>query len=105
LAVAAFALLGFLLEKAEVPGLRGAVAVGVALGIYSGAIELGQIAFDASAETVGQHAFDVASGVVGGGLGATIAVPRRRAAMVIAVLLAALAWGYAVSYGRWSHGA
>lgn len=106
-AVLAFALLGFLLERASVPRLRGVTAAAIVVGVYSYLIELGQIGFNQVQETFAQHGFDVASGVAGGALGALVALaiaapraPQRRAeALVTIALLAALAWAFTVTYG------
>jgi hypothetical protein len=69
-ALGAFALLGVLLERSRWPHVRGAIAGAIAVGLYSWAIELGQIAIDRVGETFAQHGFDVLSGVAGGALGA-----------------------------------
>jgi hypothetical protein len=106
-ALLAFALLGFLLERAKVRGLRGSFAVAIAIGLYSYAIEIGQIVIDHTTETFNQHSFDVASGAVGGLMGAFVArliagspaAERRRDGAIIVVSLLVLAWAFTVTYG------
>ena len=71
-ALGAFALLGALWERARIPHLRTIVAAAIAVGCYSAGIELGQIHAGVD-ETIGQHGFDIASGVAGGAVGAVIA--------------------------------
>jgi len=107
LAVGAFALLGWLLEKSRWRRVRGVVAAGIVVGLYSFAIELGQIVVDRSAETVAEHAFDVASGLVGGALGAFVVLAlgapsraRRAEAVALAGLVLALAWAFVQTYAR-----
>jgi hypothetical protein len=105
-AVGAFALLGFLFEQSRFEPLRGPLAAGIVVAIFSYAIEIGQIVIDHADETFGQHAFDVASGLVGGALGAfavlLIRAPRAPArrieALAIVLSLGALLWGYSVTY-------
>ncbi len=105
-ALLAFALLGFFLQNAQVPRVGGTSAVGIAIGCYSYAIELGQIGFGHSTETFAQHSFDVASGVVGGGGGAFASLvmtgaftrARRREGAAIVVLALALLWAFGVTY-------
>jgi len=105
-ALAAFALLGVLLEKSQLPRLRGPVAAALAIGLYSWAIEFGQMAIDHVAETFAQHAFDVASGVVGGAIGVFVlrvwARGRmQRSEIILTVLsLGLLAAVFPVIYGR-----
>lgn len=107
-AVLAFALLGFALERSNLRRLQGVFAAGGALAAYSYAIELGQIAFKHSTETFAEHAFDVASGLAGGALGAfaamLIAAPEMRARRIEAIALiaifAALAWAFTATFGR-----
>lgn len=107
-AVLAFALLGFAFQRARLPRAGGVGAATIAIAIYSYAIELGQIVIAKAEETFAEHAFDVASGGVGGALGAFLALalarglgPRRqREAVFIALALIALAWGFSVTYGR-----
>lgn len=107
-AVLAFALLGFAFERSRLGGARGVFVAGIALAIYSYAIELGQIVLTQSTETFADHSFDVASGLAGGALGALVALlivapkspARRTEAIVIAVVFAVLAWGFTVTYGR-----
>jgi hypothetical protein len=106
-ALGAFALLGFLLARSQVPRARSVTAGAVAIGLYSYAIELGQIVIDHSHETFAEHGFDVASGVAGGALGAWISwmlggrfSPARRAeAGAIVAIFAVLAWFYTLTYG------
>lgn len=106
-ALLAFALLGFLLERSNVRRVQGVLAGGIAIAVYSYAIELGQIGFKHSTETFAEHSFDVASGLAGGALGAFVALlitapavrARRTEAVAIALALLALAWGFTVTYG------
>jgi hypothetical protein len=105
-AVGAFALLGFLFEQSRFKRLHGLLAAGIAVAIFSYAIEIGQIVIDHADETFAQHTFDVASGLVGGALGAFVALlmraprapARRTEALVIVLSLAVLVWGYLVTY-------
>jgi len=107
-ALLAFALLGFVLERSRLRRVHGVLGAGIALTAYSYAIELGQIVFAHSTETFAEHAFDVASGSVGGALGALVALliaaPARRARRVesaaVAVALALLGWAFVATYGR-----
>jgi hypothetical protein len=107
-AVLAFALLGFALERSNLRRVHGILGAGIALGVYSYAIELGQIVIAHSTETFAEHSFDVASGLVGGALGAFLALlisaPAARArkveAVVVAVLLAAIAWAFTATYAH-----
>lgn len=107
-AVLAFALLGFALERSKLRRLNGVFAAAAALMVYSYAIELGQIVFKHSTETFAEHAFDVASGLAGGALGAFVAVllaapamrARRIEAIAIAVIFALLTWAFTATYGR-----
>jgi VanZ family protein len=103
----AFALLGFLLARADLPYVRSVAAAGIAIGLYSYAIELGQIFIDQAYETFAEHGFDVASGLSGALIGAWIAqlltAPhdsrRRREGAIAIVVLAILVWGFTVTYG------
>jgi hypothetical protein len=107
-AVLAFALLGFALERSRLRRVHGVLAAGIVLAAYSYAIEIGQIQIDHSVETFAEHAFDVASGLAGGALGAFAALlipapaarARRVEAVALAVVFAALAWAFTVTYGR-----
>jgi hypothetical protein len=107
-AVLAFALLGFLFERSSLRRAHGVVAAGIAIGIYSYAIELGQIFIDHANETFAEHGFDVASGLAGGALGAFIALlisaprmrGRRTESALLAIVFLVLAWGFTVTYGR-----
>jgi hypothetical protein len=107
-AVLAFALLGFALERSKVRRIQGVLAAGIVLGIYSYAIELGQIFLKHSNETFAEHAFDVVSGLAGGALGAFIALlitapamrARRIEAIALAALFVVLGWGFTATYGR-----
>lgn len=107
-ALLAFALLGFVLERSRLRRVHGVLAAGIALTAYSYAIELSQIAFARSTETFAEHSFDVASGLVGGALGALVALliaapagrARRVEAAAVAVALALLGWGFVATYGR-----
>lgn len=76
-ALGAFTLLGFLFEKSAVPRARGAAWSAAIVGLYSTAIELGQTYISLSTEPMGEHLFDIASGVVGGALGSWIATALR----------------------------
>lgn len=104
-ALGAFALLGVLLEKSHWPRLRGTFAAALTVGMYSWAIEFGQIVFDHVGETFAQHGFDVLSGVAGGALGALAirAFERRRVGRVevlaVIVLFAAVAVAFPETYG------
>jgi hypothetical protein len=104
-AVGAFALLGVLLEKSHWPRLRGTFATALTIGLYSWAIEFGQIAIDRVGESFVQHGFDVLSGVAGGTLGglalrAFERRPVRRIEIAFTVLmLAALALTFPGTYG------
>jgi len=107
-ALLAFALLGFLFERSNLRRAGGVLAAGIAIAVYSYAIEIGQIVFKHSAETFAEHSFDVASGLAGGALGAFVALlvsapgvrARRTEAVAIALVLLALTWGFTVTYGR-----
>ncbi len=107
-AVLAFALLGYALERSRLRRVNGVLAAGIALALYSWAIEIAQIVIDRSTETFAEHSFDVASGLVGGALGAFIALlitaraarARRVEAIAIAVAFVLLAWGFTATYGR-----
>ena len=106
-ALLAFALLGFLFERARVAKLRGVTAGAIVVGLYSYAIELGQIGIKHVYETFAEHGFDVWSGVAGGALGALVALllidaraPRRRwEALAVVVLFAVVVWWYTGTYG------
>jgi hypothetical protein len=108
LALGAFALLGFLLQRSNFRRVRGTIAGGIVIALYSYAIELGQIVFKHSWETFAMHSFDVASGLAGGALGAFVALlmtapaarSRRIEAAAIAFAFLVLAWGFTVTYGR-----
>jgi hypothetical protein len=105
-ALLAFALLGFALERSNLRRAHGLLGAGIAVAVYSYAIELGQIFISHSTETFAQHSFDVASGLGGGALGAFVALlisapratARRTEAVVVAAMLATLAWGFSVTY-------
>jgi hypothetical protein len=107
-AVLAFALLGFVLERSKLRRVHGVLGAGIAIAVYSYAIEIGQIVFKHSTETFAEHAFDVASGFAGGALGAFVALlvtaptarPRRLEAVAVALVFVALAWAFTVTYGR-----
>ncbi len=107
-AVLAFALLGYALERSHLRRVNGVVAAGIALALYSYAIEIAQIVIDRSTESFAEHSFDVASGLVGGALGAFImllmtapaARARRTEGIAIAAAFGLLAWGFALTYGR-----
>jgi hypothetical protein len=105
----AFTLLGFLFKKSAIPGLRGNAAAAIAIGAYSAAIKLGQIVIDHTHETLPEHGFDIASGAVGGLIGAWAVqlmvrprLPLRQSLAKIAlavVLLALICVAYARTYG------
>jgi hypothetical protein len=107
-ALLAFALLGVLLERSNLRRVQGVLAAGVAIAVYSYAIEIGQIVLKHSTETFAEHSFDVASGLAGGALGAFVALlmtapavrARRIEAVAIALVFLALAWGFTATYGR-----
>jgi hypothetical protein len=107
-ALLAFALLGFVLERARLRRVHGVLGAGIALAAYSYAIEIGQIVIAHSTETFAEHSFDVASGLVGGALGALVALligapagrARRVEAAAVAVALALLSWAFVATYGR-----
>jgi hypothetical protein len=106
-AILAFALLGFLLDRSEVPRVRGVAAAALVIGLYSYGIELGQIVIDHSSETFGEHGFDIVSGLAGGALGAWIAGfsggaasrTRRIELAAVAAIFAVTAWIYTLTYG------
>jgi len=75
-ALLAFALLGFVLERSKLRRVHGVLAAAIVIAGYSWAIEIGQTFISHSTETLASHVFDVASGFVGGALGAFGA--RRR---------------------------
>ena len=77
-ALGAFALLGFLLEQSRIPRFRGIVTAAAVVGLYSAAIELGQTYISRSIEPASEHAFDIASGVVGGAVGSWFAIARSK---------------------------
>src|SRR5580700_6539128 len=105
-AVGAFAVLGFALERSRVPRLGGVTAAGIAIAIYSLAIEIGQTVVGSS-ESLADHGFDVYSGLAGGALGAFASLllgapraPARRAeAVALAIVFALLVWGFLMTYG------
>ena len=106
-ALGAFAVLGFALQRSRVPRFGGVTAAGIAIAIYSAAIEIGQTVFG-SAETLPEHSFDVASGLIGGALGAFASVlldapraPARRVeALAIALGFGLLVWFFIGTYAR-----
>jgi hypothetical protein len=106
-ALLAFALLGFALERSKLRA-HGVPGAAIAMAVYSYAIELGQIFISHSTETFAEHSFDVASGLVGGALGAFVALlisapaarARRVEAVVVAVLLAGIAWAFTATYAH-----
>jgi len=110
-AMGAFTLLGFLFERSRFGRARGVAAAAIAIGLYSYLIELGQIYIDQAFETFAEHGFDVASGVVGGALGALVMLlftaprdPRRRVEIgIVVVLLALLSWFYFGTYALRDH--
>ena len=106
-ALVAFTVLGWLLAKARLPRAAGLAAGGMAIALYSCAVEIGQIAIDHSPETFAQHGFDVASGLFGGMLGAVVAELarpgggwNRRGAGAVVVLLGLIAASFAPIYGQ-----
>lgn len=106
-AVIAFAVLGFAFERSRLRA-HGVTAAGIAITLYSTAIEIGQTLFAQSTETLAEHGFDVASGLAGGALGAFTALllsapraPARRVeAVAIAIVFVALVWGFMQTYAR-----
>jgi hypothetical protein len=76
--VVAFALIGFALARAlRAPASFASVLrVSLAVGLYSGFIELGQRLYSGAHETLAQQSFDVACGLVGGAIGAALAGVR-----------------------------
>jgi hypothetical protein len=107
-ALGAFAVLGFALERSALPRLGGVAVAGIAIAIYSAAIEVGQTVFAHSSETLAEHSFDVASGLAGGAFGAFLALlfsapraPARRVeAVTLALVFGLLVWGFIATYGR-----
>jgi hypothetical protein len=71
-ALGAFTLVGFLLQRASLPGLRSIAPVSVAVGLFSAAIELGQLRYARTNPGRRAHAYDILSGVIGGALGQRI---------------------------------
>ena len=107
LAVVAFALIGFCLERAGLSRLR-TLGVALIVGGISYGIEIGQILLDHSPESLSQHAFDIASGVGGGALGAITSRVLRasglltfRGVAVVIALVVVLASAYEVTYGNY----
>jgi hypothetical protein len=106
-ALLAFALLGFVLERSNLRRAHGVLAAGIAIAVYSYAIEIGQILIKHSTETFAEHSFDVASGLAGGALGAFVALlvtaaavrARRTEALAIALVFLVLTWGFTATYG------
>jgi hypothetical protein len=82
-------------------------AAGIAIAIYSLAIEIGQTVVGSS-ESLADHGFDVASGLAGGALGAFASLlldaprapARRGEAVALAIVFALLMWGFLLTYGR-----
>lgn len=72
-AIGAFALLGFLAEKAELPVVRGPGWCAILIGLFSAGIEVGQYDLSGSRESRSEHAFDIACGALGGAVGAWLA--------------------------------
>lgn len=107
LALVAFAVAGFVVERCRFPYAKGWPAGAILIGMFSGAIEIAQIVIDHTSETPSQHGFDVISGISGGAVGALVSSviwPPHRArgrdvAIVAALLIATLAW-YPWTYGR-----
>ncbi len=107
-ALLAFALLAFALERSNLRRVHGVALAAIAIGLYSWAIELGQIFIAHSTETFADHSFDVASGLAGGALGAFVALlisapsarARRVEGAIVVALLAAIAWAFTVTYAR-----
>lgn len=105
-AVLAFTVVGFLFDRSEIPKLSGFFGTALLVGLYSYAIEIGQIVIDQSTETVYQHGFDVASGVLGGALGSSLArvlILRSpisfRQVIVVAVMVAVVIAAFFPTYG------
>jgi hypothetical protein len=107
-ALLAFALLGFVLERSNLRRVNGVAGAGIAIAVYSYAIELGQIFIAHSTETFADHSFDVASGLVGGALGALVALlisapaarARRIEALAVVIMLVVLAWAFSATYAH-----
>jgi len=107
-AVLAFAVLGFALERSSFRRVHGVLAAGIAIALYSWAIEIGQIVFTHTPETFADHSFDVASGLAGGALGAFVSLlisapadrARRAEAVAVGIVFVLLAWGFTATYGR-----
>jgi hypothetical protein len=107
LALAAFAVAGFVVERCRFQNAQGWLVGSIVIGMFSGVIEIGQIVIDHTSEMLPQHGFDVVSGISGGAFGAlmsgVIRAPRlvrgRDVAIVAALLIATLAW-YPWTYGR-----
>ncbi len=68
-ALGAFSLLGFLLQRVALPGLRSIVSVSAAVGLYSAAIEVGQVRIARAKPGRRAQAYDILSGLVAGALG------------------------------------
>jgi hypothetical protein len=105
-AVLAFTVVGFLFDRSEIPKVSGFFGMALLVGLYSYAIEIGQIVIDQSTETVFQHGFDVASGVLGGALGSSLArvvVLRSpisfRHMIFLAVMVAVIMVAFFPTYG------
>jgi len=73
--IVAFALVGFALSQATRFGgtTRRTLRIAISIGLYSALIELGQRFVSGARESLAQQSFDVACGIIGGGLGALIA--------------------------------
>lgn len=70
--IGAFAVIGFLVVRSRLPGLRGRWQAALAVGLYSAAIEAGQF-LTGVREGLTSNEFDVFCGIVGGTLGALAA--------------------------------
>lgn len=112
-AIGVFALLGALVEQSRWKRFAGWGWSALAIGVYSYAIEIGQILIAHSTETLAQHSFDVASGVYGGVLGSTAValLTKRRSIglaeiLTLAVLTVAVVATFFPIYGiidKWSY--
>jgi hypothetical protein len=108
LALLAFALIGLLLQKCDLRAWNGTIRVGIALTLYSFAIEIGQVVIGHSRESLAQHGFDIASGLVGGAAGALAVLvatspftfARRCEAIALALLAIGLGLWFPATYGR-----
>jgi hypothetical protein len=78
--IVAFAIVGFVVDRALPLVRRRALRAAVVVALFSGVIEVAQKLLDHSPESVASNVFDIACGAVGGWLGAV--VPRKAARAV-----------------------